>query len=80
MCWIWINPREKILVISPGKLKNNIEYKIVLCLEKYQARKSHRDQCDVIIDAFLRLELQRMRKGISWFESKTKICRAAATA
>ncbi len=30
--------------------------------------------------AFLRLELQRIKTGISWFESKTKILREAVTA
>jgi len=30
--------------------------------------------------AFLRLELQRIKSGISWFESKTKIRRVAVTA
>jgi len=29
--------------------------------------------------AFLRLELQRIKSGISWFESKTKIIREAVT-
>jgi hypothetical protein len=32
------------------------------------------------LKAFLRLELQRIRNGISWFESKTKTHRVAATA
>jgi putative transposase len=30
--------------------------------------------------AFLRLEVQRFKNGISWFESKIKIQRVAATA
>jgi putative transposase len=29
--------------------------------------------------AFLRLEVQRIKNGISWFESKTKIHRVAST-
>ena len=50
-------------------------------VEKCQARKkeSQRKHIMLSLRAFLRLEVQRIRKGISWFESKTKIHRVAAT-
>lgn len=46
-----------------------------LCgVEKCHARKkeSHRAHVMLSLRAFLRLEVQRIRNGISWFESKQK--------
>jgi hypothetical protein len=50
-------------------------------VEKCQARKKESQRAHVLLAlrAFLRLEVQRIRKGISWFESKTKIHRVAST-
>jgi len=50
-------------------------------IEKCQARKKESQRAHILFSlrAFLRLEVQRIRKGISWFESKTKIHRVAAT-
>jgi len=49
-------------------------------VEKCQARKKESQRAHVMFSlrAFLRLELQRIRNGISWFESKMKIHRVAA--
>jgi putative transposase len=49
-------------------------------VEKCQARKKESQRAHIMFSlrAFLRLELQRIRKGISWFESKAKIHRVAA--
>ena len=46
-------------------------------VEKCQARKKESQRAHIMFSlrAFLRLELQRIRNGISWFESKTKIHR-----
>jgi IS4 transposase len=50
-------------------------------VEKCQARKKESQRAHVLLAlrAFLRLEVQRIRNGISWFESKTKIHRVAST-
>jgi putative transposase len=50
-------------------------------VEKCQARKKESQKAHVTLSlrAFLRLEVQRIRNGISWFESKTKIHRVAST-
>jgi putative transposase len=50
-------------------------------VEKCQARKKESQRAHVMLSlrAFLRLEVQRIKNGISWFESKTKIHRVAAT-
>ena len=49
-------------------------------VEKCQARKKESQRAHIMFSlrAFLRLELQRVRNGISWFESKAKIHRVAA--
>jgi putative transposase len=49
-------------------------------VEKCQARKKESQRAHVMLSlrAFLRLEVQRIRKGVSWFESKMKIHRVAA--
>ena len=49
-------------------------------VEKCQARKKESQRAHVMLSlrAFLRLEVQRIRNGISWFESKMKIHRVAA--
>lgn len=49
-------------------------------IEKCQARKKESQRAHILFSlrAFLRLEVQRIKKGISWFESKTKIHRVAA--
>jgi putative transposase len=51
-------------------------------VEKCQARKKESQRAHVLLSlrAFLRLEVQRIRNGISWFESKMKIHRVAAKA
>ena len=51
-------------------------------VEKCQARKEESQRAHIMFSlrAFLRLELQRIKTGISWFESKTKIIREAVTA
>jgi hypothetical protein len=50
-------------------------------VEKCQARKKESQRAHVMLSlrAFLRLEGQRIKNGISWFESKTKINRVAST-
>ena len=50
-------------------------------VEKCQARKKESQRAHVMLSlrAFLRLEVQRFKNGISWFESKMKIHRVAAT-
>ncbi len=50
-------------------------------VEKCQARKKESQRAHVMLSlrAFLRLEVQTIRNGISWFESKTKIHRVAST-
>jgi IS4 transposase len=49
-------------------------------VEKCQARKKESQRAHVMLAlrAFLRLEVQRIKNGISWFESKTKIHRVAS--
>ena len=49
-------------------------------VEKCQARKKESQRAHILLSlrAFLRLEVQRIRSGISWFESKTKIHRVAS--
>jgi IS4 transposase len=51
-------------------------------VEKCHARKKDSQRTHVMFSlrAFLRLEVQRIRNGISWFESKTKIHIVATTA
>lgn len=48
-------------------------------IECCQARKSLSQRAHIMFSlrAFLRLEIERFRKGISWFESKRKIIRGA---
>lgn len=48
-------------------------------VEKCQARKKESQRAHVLLSlrAFLRLEVQRIRNGISWFESKIKIHRVS---
>ncbi len=48
-------------------------------MEKCQARKEESQRAHILFSlrAFLRLEIQRIRRGISWFESKVKILRVA---
>ena len=50
-------------------------------VEKCQARKKESQRAHIMLSlrAFLRLEVQRIKNGISWFESKMKIHRVAAT-
>ena len=53
-----------------------------LCgVEKCQARKDEAQRAHIMFSlrAFLRLELQRIKSGISWFESAMKIRRVAVT-
>ena len=53
-----------------------------LCgVEKCQARKDESQRAHIMFSlrAFLRLELQRVKSGISWFESAMKIRRVAVT-
>ena len=49
-------------------------------VEKCQARKKESQRAHIMFSlrAFLRLEVQRIKEGISWFESKAKIHRVAA--
>jgi len=51
-------------------------------VEKCQARKDESQRAHIMLSlrAFLRLELQRIKSGISWFESAIKIGRVAVTA
>ena len=51
-------------------------------VEKCQARKEESQRAHIMFSlrAFLRLELQRIKTGISWFESTMKIRREAVTA
>jgi len=51
-------------------------------VEKCQARKEESQRAHIMFSlrAFLRLELQRVKSGISWFESAMKIRRMAVTA
>jgi len=54
-----------------------------LCgVEKCQARKEESQRAHIMFSfrAFFRLELQRIKSGISWFESVMKIRRAAVIA
>ena len=48
-------------------------------VEKCQARRKESQRAHVMLSlrAFLRLEVQRIKNGISWFESKMKIHRVA---
>jgi putative transposase len=50
-------------------------------VEKCQARKEKSQRAHILFSlrAFLRLELQRVKNGISWFESNMKIRRVAIT-
>ncbi len=51
-------------------------------VEKCQARKEESQRAHIMFSlrAFFRLELQRIKSGISWFESAMKIRRVAVTA
>jgi len=51
-------------------------------VEKCQARKEESQRAHIMFSlrAFFRLELQRIKSGISWFESAIKIRRVAVTA
>jgi putative transposase len=51
-------------------------------VEKCQARKSQSQRAHIMfaLRAFLRLEAERLRTGISWFESKRRIIRQAIRA
>jgi hypothetical protein len=51
-------------------------------VEKCQARKEESQRAHIMFSlrAFLRLELQRVKRGISWFESAMKIRRGTVTA
>jgi putative transposase len=51
-------------------------------VENCQARKSQSQRAHIMfaLRAFLRLEAERLRTGISWFESKRKIIRPAISA
>lgn len=51
-------------------------------VEKCQVRKAESQRAHIIFSlrAFLRLELQRIKTGISWFEIKVKITRVAVAA
>ena len=51
-------------------------------VEKCQVRKKESQRAHIMFSlrAFLRLELQRIRNGISWFESKMKINRVGVKA
>jgi putative transposase len=51
-------------------------------VESCQARKSQSQKAHIMFSlrAFLRLEAERLRTGISWFESKRRIIRQAISA
>ena len=51
-------------------------------VEKCQVRKEESQRTHILFSlrAFLRLELQRIKSGISWFESDMKIRRVAVKA
>jgi hypothetical protein len=44
-----------------------------------QEKKNHREHNNVIIESFSKAGSTKIRNGISWFESKTKIHRVAST-
>ena len=48
-------------------------------VESCQARKSQSQRAHIMLSlrAFLRLEVERLRMGMSWFESKRRIIREA---
>ena len=65
----------------PGRLKNIIEEIKQFCgIEKCQARKSQSQRSHIMFSlrAFLRLEVERLKRGISWFEYKRHIIRSAS--
>ena len=79
-----------ILEMDEAKRKKSAEYawkieeyhrgiKQFCGIESCQARKSQSQKAHIMfsIRAFLRLEVERLRSGISWFESKRKIIRDA---
>lgn len=74
-----MNQRED-LGNNPGKLKNTKRNKTVMWREKVsgEIKRVTESTCNVNIEIFLRLEAQRIRNGISWFESKAKIHRVEA--
>src|SRR5674536_262769 len=82
MCRIWMNQNVKIWRRSHGKLRNIRGIKQFCGVEKCQARKEESQRAHIMFSlrAFLRLELQRIKTGISWFESTMKIRREAVTA
>lgn len=44
---------------------------------QHRLRKAQRNHIGFAIRAFVRLEYQRVAKGVSWFESKCRVCRNA---
>ncbi len=71
--------REKLGLISWNIEEYHRGIKQFCGIESCQARKSQSQRAHILfsIRAFLRLEVERLRKGITWFESKRKIIRHA---
>ncbi len=51
-----------------------------VCHERNQLAQAQRHHIGLALRAFLRLEVYRLRTGISWFEAKTAIVREAVRA
>jgi putative transposase len=71
--------REKLGLISWSIEEYHRGIKQFCGIENCQARKSQSQRAHILfsIRAFIRLEVERLRKGITWFESKHKIIRHA---
>jgi putative transposase len=71
--------REKLGLISWSIEEYHRGIKQFCGIENCQARKSQSQRAHILfsIRAFIRLEVERLRKGITWFESKHKIIRYA---
>ena len=74
--------RKKLGLISWNIEEYHRGIKQFCGIENCQARKSQSQKAHILFSlrAFLRLEVERLRKGLSWFESKRRIIRNAIRA
>lgn len=82
MCKIWMKQKREELAKKSWKIEEYHRGIKQFCgVEKCQARKEESQRAHIMFSlrAFLRLELQRVKCGISWFESAMKIRRVAVT-
>ena len=74
--------RKKLGLISWNIEEYHRGIKQFCGIENCQARKSQSQKAHILFSlrAFLRLEVERLRRGLSWFESKRRIIRHAIRA